>query len=94
MLTEPGDDARVVLQEGLGEVLAVLKGTLQRYPALQSPEIFIAARTLISKIRCEYDWHGCVFSNPHISPGVGGRTSPRWLLDGLLFLFKQVFYVI
>ncbi|KAK7468187.1 hypothetical protein BaRGS_00036600 [Batillaria attramentaria] len=48
---EPGDDARVVSHESLGEVLAVLKGTLQRYSALQSPEIFTAARELISKIK-------------------------------------------
>lgn len=48
---EPGDDARVVSHESLGEVLAVLKGTLQRYSALQSPEIFTAARVLISKIK-------------------------------------------
>ncbi|XP_070194646.1 rho GTPase-activating protein 45-like isoform X3 [Littorina saxatilis] len=48
---EPGDDARVVLQDTLGGVLAVLKDTLQHYPALQSPEIFTTARALISKIR-------------------------------------------
>ncbi|XP_025111393.1 rho GTPase-activating protein 45-like isoform X3 [Pomacea canaliculata] len=46
-----GDEARVVSQESLEEVLSVLKSTLQRYSALQSPEIFAAARALISKIK-------------------------------------------
>ncbi|XP_076440442.1 uncharacterized protein LOC143279954 isoform X2 [Babylonia areolata] len=48
---DTGDDARVVLQNSLGEVLAVLKNTMQRYQDLKTPEIFTAARVLINKIK-------------------------------------------
>ncbi|RUS77642.1 hypothetical protein EGW08_014585, partial [Elysia chlorotica] len=40
------EDARVVIHEGLGEVLSVLNPVMQHYPELQSPDIFTAARGL------------------------------------------------
>ncbi|GFS13572.1 minor histocompatibility protein HA-1-like [Elysia marginata] len=45
------EDARVVIHEGLGEVLSVLNPVMQHYPELQSPDIFTAARGLISLIK-------------------------------------------
>ncbi|CAG5122061.1 unnamed protein product, partial [Candidula unifasciata] len=47
----PEEDARVVIHEGLGEVLSILNPVMQHYSALQSPDIFTAARNLIAMIK-------------------------------------------
>ncbi|CAL1545224.1 unnamed protein product [Lymnaea stagnalis] len=49
------DDARVVIHEGLGEVLSVLNPVMQHYSPLQTQEIFSAAKSLINMIK-DYDY--------------------------------------
>ncbi|KAH9523439.1 Rho GTPase-activating protein 45 [Bulinus truncatus] len=48
---EPEEDSRVLIHEGLGEVLSVLNPVMQNYPALQSQDIFTAAKSLIDMIK-------------------------------------------
>lgn len=46
-----GEDLRIMSHSRLGEVLAILKNILHKYPALQSSELFSASAGLISKIK-------------------------------------------
>ncbi|XP_062600737.1 uncharacterized protein LOC134262375 isoform X2 [Saccostrea cucullata] len=46
-----GEDLRVMSHSRLGEVLAILKNILNKYPALQSTELFSSSAALISKIK-------------------------------------------
>ncbi|WAR22755.1 RHG29-like protein [Mya arenaria] len=63
LFTEPweiDEDLKVLAHERLGEVLCTLKSVLQRYPPLNTTELFSAAGTLISKIKnYSYDDHNC-----------------------------------
>ncbi|XP_035827402.1 rho GTPase-activating protein 45 isoform X1 [Aplysia californica] len=54
---DPEEDVRVVIHEGLGEVLSVLNPVMQHYQDLQSPDIFTAARNLITMIK-DHDYEG------------------------------------
>ena len=51
--SDPEEDIRVVIHEGLAEVLAVLNPVLQGYKDLQSPDIYNAAHSLIKMIKGE-----------------------------------------
>ncbi|KAK7791491.1 hypothetical protein R5R35_008846 [Gryllus longicercus] len=42
---------RVVAHERLGEVLRILRSVLEKYPALQSPELLLSASTLIQHLK-------------------------------------------
>ncbi|KAH3849164.1 rho GTPase-activating protein 45-like isoform X2 [Dreissena polymorpha] len=73
LFTEPWDidmDLKVLAHEHLGDVLSTLKSILQKYPPLNTTEIFSAAATLISKIKSyNYEEHSCddvecAFSDP------------------------------
>ncbi|XP_013073808.2 rho GTPase-activating protein 45-like isoform X1 [Biomphalaria glabrata] len=48
---DPEEDSRVLIHEGLGEVLSVLNPVMQNYPVLQSQDIFTAAKSLIDMIK-------------------------------------------
>ena len=45
---------KVVAHERLGDVLCTLKSVLQRYPPLNTTELFSAAATLIGKIKSKF----------------------------------------
>lgn len=59
-----GEDLRIMSHSRLGEVLAILKNILHKYPALQSSELFSASAGLISKIKsmCLVLWVKFIFS--------------------------------
>nr|XP_022319844.1 uncharacterized protein LOC111122377 isoform X3 [Crassostrea virginica] len=46
-----GEDLRIMSHSRLGEVLAILKNILHKYPALQSSELYSSSAGLISKIK-------------------------------------------
>ena len=48
---QDAEELKVMAHERLGEVLSTLKAVLQKYPPLNSTEIFSAAATLIGKIK-------------------------------------------
>ena len=48
---QDAEELRVMAHERLGEVLSTLKSVLQKYPPLNSTEIFSAAAALIGKIK-------------------------------------------
>lgn len=45
------DALRVAAHERLGEVLRILRVILERYPALQSAELLVAAGSLIHQVK-------------------------------------------
>ncbi|XP_056017736.1 rho GTPase-activating protein 45-like isoform X5 [Ostrea edulis] len=50
-LSGSGEDLRIMSHSRLGEVLAILKNILHKYPALQSTDLFSSSAALISKIK-------------------------------------------
>ena len=51
MCADKCDALRVAAHERLGEVLRILRIILERYPALQSTELLVAAGSLIHQVK-------------------------------------------
>ena len=51
MCADKCETQRVVAHERLGEVLRILRTILERYPALQSTELLVAAGSLINQVK-------------------------------------------
>lgn len=54
LISGSGEDLRIMSHSRLGEVLAILKNILHKYPALQSSELYSSSAGLISKIKSMY----------------------------------------